>query len=323
MRQLLLPLLLTLGACTVSHPDDYTRKEIDEALDYRLDRTRVLSMRFDPPFIADGDTVEIEPLVLSPTGFDDPVVEGCGLRTDVPTMVFEAECLGTEELVFPIAEGANVSWESPWLRDAPAFTGCPEAVVDQSFGGLSSVCHSFFPIMATALGDDETARMAATFNIIVGYGGPMPTAAHQQDFVLVAPTTATAGETVDLEATWDPDAYLGTLDPDYPQGDMPEPLRARWYVDAGDLHSTGRTAWLERVDGVFLTRNALVIPADYSGPLRVVLIMETWQSVPDIYGTHYRASAWRIVNLAVSPPAAPPCSSCWRLRAAIKPWVPS
>ncbi|MEL6348180.1 MAG: hypothetical protein AAFV53_34040 [Myxococcota bacterium] len=285
----LAPTLAPLAACLVPLPGEQTSPELLAATDYRIDRTRVVALRFDPPVLQDNETVNIEGLILSPTAFDQVQVRGCGLREDVPSILDSPTCFDVPELVWDIGEGVNVQWDTPHF-DAAFWEQCPGAV--STFG--DDLCSSTFAVGITAQGEDQIARGATLTRIFIGQEGTRPSPAHLQDLALAAPQTALPGEVIDLGLRFTPNAdfldHITASDP------------VRWFVDDGELLRTGRTGAHFTADGQILSANHLRIPDDYEGDLRVVAILPIRALVSLDGGfQEYQDLAWRISTIAVSP----------------------
>jgi hypothetical protein len=234
--------LILLSGCTV-----YDLGPL--VLDWRIDRNRVVAMRFDPPAVAYDEPFTVEALALAPRGTEIVRVHAqtcVASEVSVHTAYSDLGCFQEEELA---AE----------LGPLPATASFPSPAADDSgyFGG------STFPVLVEAIGEAGDP----------GYG-----------YVFVTPLDAPARSErtladVTQELTWTGEVRPG--------GELALSWRIRsrritrddpgiaWYVDDGELLDTGRTAAWDTGDGWTASSNRLVIPDDWSGPLRIVVVAAT------------------------------------------------
>jgi hypothetical protein len=287
--------LFTLGCMVV--PSDRSAY----ALDYHLDRPRVLAIAIDPPVLVHGQPVTVRALALGPDGIEADTMsyDVCGLATDRVVEVREHDCFHQPELVTHLGDGAEASWEPPDLSDLvcpfPADTGLgldsgsedppdPDPDQDTDLNPYYAFdCGSFAPLLVTARFGDEQAFASADLPVrLQPYeeGEYVPPGRWSAERSLTWTGDAVAGGEIDLTFT------LAAESP-----------RFSWFVDAGELAGTGWTSDHEPVplNDLSVTHNTLRIPDDWHGPLRVVAVAvdnyTTWGVAGD--------SAWSVVTLEV------------------------
>ncbi|MCO4743391.1 MAG: hypothetical protein KC912_01295 [Proteobacteria bacterium] len=246
------------------------------ALDYEIDRVLVPAIRLTPPIAVEGEDVEIEALVLSPWNVDSVSLDICGQNPDLPTELWGAECFNNPDLIEPLSLRNPAVWTVPELgRNCIADSAEP---VDT---GIPTDCASQIPIRATGVAGEE--RGMGTVQVRVLRDGPA-----------TLPSLNDARRELTFEGNPARGEDIGLV---Y-RVDWDGPVDFRWYVDAGELHHTGRTTttWLQ--GDRHTTRNQLAIPSGYVGPLRVVVVVAD----PDSGGWRSPTSgnlAWDILTLEV------------------------
>jgi hypothetical protein len=247
------------------------------ALDYQVDRPRVIGVSIDPPVLAHGLPVTVDALIVAPLGWGAPTVDLslCGLRDDIPVDVYNLGCFSQPDLVTPIGDALPLRWEPPDLSGVDC--------------GGEPACVSQVPLLVHATWADEPE-------------GSVPTEAYGELQVFLATQAA------------DPDAELPTSLVDAPRtltvrGDTRPGAEVtldyrisarpdgnfRWFVDGGTLLDTGRTTVLRFDAGDALTQNRLQIPADWSGPLRVFVVTQSMAAQMGLAGDQ----TWTSVTLEV------------------------
>lgn len=280
MRRLLtLTVLVSALAACIQFPEEDAA--VHAALEYELDRLEVLGFQVSPPYFVSDETVTLDALVLGPSGAAETVaVRMCGLRTDLTVDVDDVGCFEDQTLVSEVAADLPAAWTTPDLTGA----GCSEGInfwedtgitdtaslVDPDFLGERTPyawrqCYSEVPLLLEASGDGETAWGYAQVKLL-----HHPLSDLEQivvgDFIVdreltvTVTGTPTAGGTVELAAS------LPTLNDD-------PFLVFRWSVDAGELRGTSRTLNHVSADGITTSYNQLTIPEDYSGALRVAVVV--------------------------------------------------
>ncbi|MCB9678646.1 MAG: hypothetical protein H6737_26320 [Alphaproteobacteria bacterium] len=261
-------LLLLLVACL---PDDSFLLG-NRALDYHLDRTRVLAVRATPIGAIAGEPRTIEALVMGPHAVERLDVSACGLRDDSLTYIWGMECFSNEELVTPLGDALPLVWETPDLSALP----CGQDTADTGFEPYNE-CEIQIPVLVRA----HTAED-------IGYGGvyvhmwtreARSTGVERPEPPHALEVVGEARPGAEVELVW----RIGPSRYDYFQ----------WWIDAGTLRSTGRTGLYVDSPQGNETRNRLVIPDDFTGTLRVAVVGST------LYGR--RSPIWDVVELEVRP----------------------
>jgi hypothetical protein len=271
------------------------------ALDYHIDRPRVLAVAVDPPVLVHGRPSTVHTLALAPANVapDAISVDVCGLQTDQLVSVFELDCFHQDELVTHLGDGADVTWEPPDLSEV----ACPDpdtAMEPDSGGGedppdpapdpdtdvppqFDYRCGSDVPLMVTASFGDELAFASLRTQVRLRKyeeGEYVPPGRYAAERTLTFTGEAVAGGEVELTFTLEAEAN-----------------RFSWFVDAGELVGTGWTANMDPdyENSRALTRNTLRIPDDFHGPLRVVAV-----AVDDGFAWGVAGdSAWSVITLEV------------------------
>lgn len=278
---------LLLVSCTWDYP---------EAFDWRIDRTWVLGLRLDPGIASDDIPRTVDALVLSPYPIEDVWVEVCGYVTDQPSYV-APHCFGEPALIQRVANEVPATLylppldyacpipESEWGRTSStsstsgstsssygsyrgAYTWThtvststsDTGVPDGAFRFPPEACATNVPLRVVARStEDEASMFTDLFASPVSfepYAGLDPAVA---DLQLAIDGDPVAGGEIVLEASVALDAQLEA--------------KVRWWVDDGELLSTGRT-YLTDDEGRQRTWNTLRIPADYHGPLRIAVVFD-------------------------------------------------
>lgn len=255
------PSLLLLSAC-FRLPAEWTDESLYLILDPHTDRPRMLAARVDPPFVVAGQSITVDALFLGPTEVTSVRSAVCGLSDEVAVEVRGLTCFTEADLVQQVATGLPFRWQVPLLP------GISREDCDGGDSGLlvSQECVSRVPLRLDAtFADGEVAYGSLLLPILllpdgVTAGERAVLADHPMRVSATGPTAP--GSEVALEA-----AILGPVDEVLWQD-------FRWYVDGGTLRDTGRTTAQSVSYGHVLTRNRLVIPDDWSGPLRIVVVAE-------------------------------------------------
>jgi hypothetical protein len=228
---------------------------ISQALDYRIDRPRVLALNVYPPAFLTGLPVELEALVLGPDGSE--AIHGswktCGLEEDQPTAVWDLDCFGQDEGVEAIGEGIPGFWTPPSLD-----LDC-DALDTGSYAWLG--CSLTLPFVLQARLDGQMVRGSFTGSIHDIEGIEVP-ASFRDVALVLAPSPIKDGQ-VDVEATF---------------GRACDTAVFRWYVDGGTLLDTGRTA-IQGVQGNSVwSRNRWILP-EGKGPFRIAVVISSYEAM--------------------------------------------
>lgn len=291
------PLTLGAAACTLgfglgclSFPSEVAY----QALDYRLDRPRVLAIRVDPPVLVHGLPVTIDALVMGPPGtsVDSVSVDLCGLSDERMVRVWELQCYDEPELVQPLGAALPLAWEPPDLSRVPCEADTGLDTAHGHSGDTAAVawhvgdCHSSVPLMVSAVVSGQPAYGALDAPIRLASfepGEAVPASVNAAARSLTALGDARPGGEVTL-------TFAVAAEPGWDG--------FRWWVDGGELVGTGRTAVQERDGDLRITHNTLRIPDDWEGPLRVVV---TVQSRIGLDSDAVGDVAWEILTLDVRP----------------------
>jgi len=247
MRRLLLPFLgfLAQTACFYSDgPNTVT------TLDYHIDRPRIIGLSTYPQVFQHGTPVTYNALIVGPDGTEPESVsvDLCGLLDDQITEIYGTECFKEPEYITHVADSVPFVWEPP----DQSGIGCDDDPEENWW-----TCTSMVPLLFRA--DFEKESAYAIFNMPVHAN---PATSEVVDLPIVSLTATgdiVAGGDVELRAE-------STLAPEYAW---------RWYVDAGELRGTGRT--LDNTgEGPLVSENTLTIPEDWSGTLRVFVVVQAW-----------------------------------------------
>lgn len=263
----------------------YLERQEAIALDYRIDRPRILAVDLDPPHVWPGTPTEITALGLAPGQevLDRVQVDLCTLGDAFPTLLTNLECHNVPEYV-QVLGTTPLTWTPPH-RDG---FDCDRMAHDWRSDAHRD-CASEVPLLlsATTRGGE---RALATLDIILPFDDALPyldppSQARFEGLTLSVDGSPTAGGTLELTAQVTFDSPSRVNFPD-----------ATWFVDAGELEHTGRTRWEEvgppgsdalptADSGVALpvdhtTHNRLRIPGDWHGPLRIVLVIVDGYDAP-------------------------------------------
>lgn len=221
----------------------------------------MLAIRLDPPLVEGGVPVHVEALAVAPIGtpLDRVSARSCRLDPDLPTLYWSLSCLGEEDLEVDLG-----LVPLDWTFTLPST--CEEAPTLDT--GHAELCASQVPLLVEARAGDE-----------VGYG---------HVYLRVRPAWELGEDlqppmaSLERALTWQGDASAG--------GEVALSFRIGrgesflWYVDAGVLEGTGRTAVQERGEDFVVSNNRLRIPQDWHGPLRVYVVVaqEGWTGGADV-----------------------------------------
>ena len=284
---------LAFGLGCLSFPSEVAY----QALDYRLDRPRVLAIRVDPPILVHGVPVSIDALVLGPPGTTVESVEVglCGLSDERMVRVFELQCFDEPDLVQTLGRAVPLAWEPPDLSQVPCD---PDTGVDSGHAHTGDTadtgavgwhvgdCYSSAPLLVTATVGGQLAYGAldAPFRLApFETGEAVPTSVNAAARSLTVTGDARPGAEVAL-------TFAVAAEPGWDG--------FRWWVDGGELLGTGRTAVQQRDGDLRITHNTLRIPEDWEGPLRVVVTVQSQVGLEsDVIGD----VAWEILTLDVRP----------------------
>lgn len=241
-----LPTLLSALGCVA-----FTDPVGPIALDYQIDRVLVPAIRLDPPTPIQGLPVSVEALVLAPGSIETVNLDVCGLDTQRVAQLWDTSCFDNEELIEQLATELPATWQVPMQGSA-----C-EADTGMTDTGLTVYeCAARVPLRVTATSQGEIGMGALLVDLLREPPETPPSRLAQAPRTLETEGIAARGEELALiyRVDWDGD------------------LDFRWYVDAGVLHHTGRTAttWLQ--GDRHTTRNRLEIPTGFVGELRVVVV---------------------------------------------------
>lgn len=216
-----------------------------QALDYRLDRPRLLALALSPTVMTAGQELSFEALILGPGQgeLDSAVWKSCGLGLDGSVSFYDLACFSDDLEVEEIATGNPTTWTPPE----------PGGCSDTGWG-----CYSSFPFLLEASFGGQELRGA--------FFAQLHSSVEQVDAApswRALPLTLTAGEARD--GVMSLEAWLGA---------EADGMSFRWYVDDGTLLDTGRTTIQGTRDGGMYTTNRWELPAG-EGPWRVVVVVSS------------------------------------------------
>ncbi len=250
------------------------------AIDYVIDRPQVVGIQVQPWDAISGEDVTLSALVIAPPDEEVSPVrwKTCGYSQEEWVAISDVGCLSEPDLVEPLGDGSPFAWTLPPMPTEPCDPGTAVVVNDdpndvipgstaEETEGESSACRvNAFPLVAEAEVNGEAARGFA----------PLFVAQSTDDFRLFFPGADELEEPDDAEIAFEID------EAEVQAGDTVS-IRAvgagsfshvfRWYIDAGYLQGTGRTAGFPHEDG-WATENRLEIPEDYHGTLRVFVVFQ-------------------------------------------------
>ncbi|MFH1470022.1 MAG: hypothetical protein ABIO70_36895 [Pseudomonadota bacterium] len=219
------------------------------ALDYRIDRPRLLALAVDPPVLRSDLPVTFEALALAPGGAraGGGVWQTCGLSQDDWTMVWGLTCFTEGVDVSTLASGNPAAWTPP------AF----DIACDTGGGGdfWGQPCGHFLPFLYQVDLGGRVVRGTFSANVSAEEVEEPPTSLRH------TPLQVTAGEPVDGEVALE--AWIGA---------PYDSLSFRWYVDDGTLLDTGRTAVQGQRDDGTWSANRWVLPTA-PGSYRAVVVV--------------------------------------------------
>lgn len=292
-------LMLLLFACLDLPLNDPL---VHQALDYQIDKPRVLAMRFEPPVFAAGEPLQMDALIVAPGGLRGREARWttCGLREDVPVEINSLQCFADGVEITEMASGEMpLSYRSPdfaemdcsdWQLDTGSFA-------DTGFDYWDALpCHHRLPILVESELGGETAR-GVTW--VTWFGQSWPE-------ILPRPTTLDNTRRR-IEVIGDPVPGAEVTVRFTALGDF-RFNSFRWYVDAGQLLDTGHTAAQGYAppgpvafEGRTWTENRWVIPEDASGPLRVFVVLSPAYNDPTAYLGSVMDLAWSELTIEVGP----------------------
>lgn len=282
-------MLLALAGCGPS------TRLAEVALDYHIDRPRVVALRFDPPYAQPGQPVTVEALALAPRG---TVIDGLTASSCVPDPLAETtsyrdlSCFREPELTEALG-AVPATWTPPRPTCEAGTEPTPyegtwydyEETGDTGYGYYyyDSGCNSTYPVLVEA----RTSEGSGYGYVFVDVYDSDPLTATQPSMwsleqSLTASEDVRPGRDVELEYT----IATPFASPTYPG--------FHWYVDAGVLLRTGVTSPSVLTEESTTTRNTLRIPDDWHGPLRVVVV-----AVRDGGDNAGADTTWRVVVLDV------------------------
>ena len=259
------------------------------ALDYHIDRPRVLAIRFDPVVVQAEVPVTIDALAVAPRGqviqtvtaatcIEDPLAE--------TTTYTDLSCFGEPKLEVLLGDIPAV-----WLPHGSECTTTTSSTSTSYYstyysdtgagdtGGSVSSCESTLPILVEARTSDGSG-FGSVFS-----GVPQRAIAVPGLWSYSQSLTASGQVRAGGEVQLDFEIANGDLSPSYPG--------FHWYVDAGELVKTGVTAPTSVEPDLTKAANTLRIPEDWHGPLRVIVVATASENVDRADTT------WRVLVLDV------------------------
>ena len=247
------------------------------ALDYEIDRTRVVAIRALPLSVLHPRPVTVDALVLAPRPIDRVEASICGLREDVRVEIgSDATCFSNPDLVEPIATELPFRWRPPDL----SHLDCDEAAEDTG-PFVTDGCVSEVPLKIDAWADGD--RGSAVLEVPIRlYSGPE------------RPPTPLVEAWRELEVRGEP-RRGGELGLVFKIESEAELLSFRWYIDQGELYRTGRTITQRKVGNVHTTVNRLTVPTTWIGPLRIAVVVVRERDSADLVDD----VTWELVTVEV------------------------
>jgi hypothetical protein len=245
---------------------------LPEAFDWKIDRTLVVGIAPRPSLVGAGETPTVDALILSPWPVRAVSVDLCGLVTDRLAFI-DARCYSEPDLIVGVSDHLPtdvplpvLDFECPGygtLTPPPPFgTGATTVPTGKDpYRGYATTCASAFPVRVTGVTDEDEGYGIVLLEVSPETLPPFTTldpAAYDLRIDVVEGQVVAGGEVV-LEVS----QVTELIDNDG---------SARWYVDDGDLLSTGRTLFVDLAEERSTSRNTLRIPEDWSGPLRVAVV---------------------------------------------------
>ncbi len=245
-----------------------------QAMDYTLDRTRVIGIASSPLTFAAGTDVDLEALVLSPAGeVTTATWKTCGLSASVPVNIYDLQCFTDDVDVSLIGEGIPTVWHVP-VADWTCDTGCE--------GGRSSV-----PVLLEAGVDPDVGRGTFVAELQSGTvedtGVRKDAGASLRERTLTLTVPDVVDGIVTVEASIDVSAEAGSWS---------------WYVDDGVLLDTGRTITHGVEGGVSTTTNRWQLPED-AGRYRVVVAVSASELGSDDLADSPTNMTWAVSTVEV------------------------
>lgn len=239
------PAALILGVlgCLRLPSDDAAYRQ---ALDYHLDRPRLLGLAITPTALTEGVEASFEALILGPPGVEAGQVRwrSCGLELDSAVNIWDLSCFSDDLEVVDLGAGNPMSWTPP----TPP--GCED----------TGYCYSSFPFLMEAEIGGEELRGAFFASV-----SPADQVIASAISWRTLPLTITASEQTDGQITLE--AWMGL---------EAQQQTFRWYVDDGTLLDTARTAIQGERDGGVYSTNRWVVPEE-NGSFRVVVVVSSYE----------------------------------------------
>lgn len=242
------------------------------ALDYHIDRPRVVTVTVLPERPNPLDEVTVDALWFTPPGTSGSVaVETCGVTTAHPTIQYDMTCFESDD-VQHIADAVPATWTSPDFTLLPCLhTPWGFSFVTDTADTAAPVtrCHAIAPFVVTVTDSDGQVGAGAVFTELSLREDPPrePSGLGDAERSLTVQGEPAPGAEVTLRFEIAHEARSFS-----------------WYVDGGVLRHTGRTTVQDVADGRYTTTNVLEIPDDWEGPLRVAVVVSSIRNDP--------ASAW-------------------------------
>lgn len=246
LRTAILVMALAALACDSLY-DDGT---VQRALDYRLDRPRLLAISVTPTILQAGVEAHLEALMLGPGEAEggEAVWKTCGLDVDQYVDIWDLSCFSDDLDVSTLASGIDTTW-------TPAQ---PPGCDDTGWG-----CESTLPFLVEVTQGEEIVR-GTFFSTIQRSDAALSAAPSWREL----PVTLTATEPADGEVL-----LTATV------GEALSSAIFRWYVDDGTLLDTGRTALQGSTGEASFSTNRWVLPKG-EGSWRAVVVI----SADDAWG---------------------------------------
>ncbi len=254
-------LLLALIGCVNTAGDAL----IYTALDYRIDRPRVLGIRVEPPVLVADVPVQLHALLVAPKLAEASAASWstCGLSSEEPTSVRTLECFAQGDEVVALAEGSLPASYTPPSR-------LPGGCDDLDTGLSIRACSHKLPLLVeSGFVPGQPALLGAVQ--ASWYLEPWP------EGTALPRSASGVPRALQIEGSPGPGRELAVR---YELGADLRKARFRWYVDAGELLETGETApqeWEPPVNpgekGVTATSNRWVLPRE-PGTYRIFVVFE-------------------------------------------------
>jgi len=265
LRRLLL--LVPLAGCTF--PSDLPFR----TLDYVIEGPRVVALRTLPTLPMAGDTLTVDALALAPDPIESLQVDVCGVQEQMAAGI-GTDCYANPDLVEPIGTTLPLEWQ------LPAFA-TPKSLCEAGGGD----CDTDFPLRLTVTTASAVGRGVTPVEVLFAPRVEENEDGEEEEFVPFGVPTVTL-EPLDPPVAGGLVEFMATTDVGWTTD-------FRWFVDAGELIETGRTAKQDTDDATSWSGNALVIPEDFHGPLRVSVVVAQYRDRND------QPMAWTTITLEV------------------------